>query len=166
MAKLYTLVNTPAESVQQNEPFPPSLLIDNTGLNDSNLDEVVNEYPFAKYPVSGSESYELREPAPTERAGNYTVSQIDQLQVLLTQATTLCDEMDKLVALHCYFYEAVESVSDINQACVAKTSKVRGSKVQLSLFPCWLRDCGFSVLDDMYTLQQSLRDICLKSKKL
>jgi hypothetical protein len=69
---------------------------------------------------------------------------------LVKSATELCNELDELVALHHFFYQAVEQ-------CYggAGLSFRRG----LSLFPSWLRERDLDALEALHNLQGRLRKV-------
>lgn len=67
---------------------------------------------------------------------------------LLKHTTHLCNEMDRLVALHQFFYQAVEHLFD---------EQGPSPKVGLSLFPTWLRQREIKVLESLHLLQKGLR---------
>jgi hypothetical protein len=67
---------------------------------------------------------------------------------LLKHATELCNELEELMALHNFFYQAAEHSLD-NQSLSFKTG--------LSIFPRWLRERDLTVLENVHQLQQGLK---------
>ncbi|MBL4827252.1 MAG: hypothetical protein JKY66_06000 [Spongiibacteraceae bacterium] len=69
---------------------------------------------------------------------------------LLKHTTALCDELNELMALHHFFYQATEHFFP-NEGLSFK----RG----LSLFPSWLRERDINALDAINQIQEGLRQI-------
>ncbi|MBL4828258.1 MAG: hypothetical protein JKY66_11210 [Spongiibacteraceae bacterium] len=69
---------------------------------------------------------------------------------LLKHTTTLCDEMNELMALHHFFYQAAEHFFP---------SEGLSFRRGLSLFPCWLRERDLNALDAINQIQEGLREI-------
>jgi hypothetical protein len=151
MVKLYTLLgNTDTESLP------------------SSYSTSTTEYQIANKSTRGCGVYEIREPSPVSEHQPSDHHPTKQIQHLLNQATALCDDLDELIALHYCFYEAVESVYDLQREQASKTQK-KGSKKSrdnpaLSVFPLWLRERDITMLDAVHSLQESLRTTCKKSK--
>ena len=72
------------------------------------------------------------------------------LSDITAQATALCNELDELMALHHFYYQATEHYFNDR-----KPSFKRG----LSLFPSMLRERDVSILDRIHQLQEQLREI-------
>jgi hypothetical protein len=68
---------------------------------------------------------------------------------LLKQATALCDDLDKLLAMQYHFYLAVE------HCLSARSIPYRND---LSFYPRFLHEKGVDVSETLHTLQQELRD--------
>ena len=67
---------------------------------------------------------------------------------LLKQATELCDELDDLMAMHHFFYRAVEYYFNDGKTPF---------RLGLSLFPSWLREQDIDVQERVHRLQEALR---------
>jgi hypothetical protein len=67
---------------------------------------------------------------------------------LLQQVTALCNELDELMTLHHFFYQATEHFFE---------DKTLSFRRGLSLFPSWLRERDIVVLETTHRLQQALR---------
>ena len=72
------------------------------------------------------------------------------LSEVTAQATALCNELDELMTLHHFFYQATEHYFKDR-----KPSFKRG----LSLLPSMLRERDVSILDRVHQLQEQLRQI-------
>jgi hypothetical protein len=67
---------------------------------------------------------------------------------LLKHATDLCNELDELMTLHHFYYQAAEHFFS-DQGLSFK----RG----LALFPSWLRERDINALESLHELQEGLR---------
>ena len=76
---------------------------------------------------------------------------------LLQQTTALCNELDELMTLHHFFYQAAEHFFR-DQGLSFKTG--------LSLVPAWLRERDIKVLEKLHQLQEELRAASVLSQKL
>lgn len=72
------------------------------------------------------------------------------LSELLEQTTTLCNELDELMCVHHFYYQAVEWYFGEQTS-----TELRG----LSLMPQWLHQRNSEVLNAAHQLQQYLRDL-------
>ena len=72
------------------------------------------------------------------------------LSDVTAQATALCNELDELMTLHHFFYQATEHYFNDR-----KPAFKRG----LSLFPGMLRERDMSILNRVHQLQEQLREI-------
>jgi hypothetical protein len=69
---------------------------------------------------------------------------------LVMQATKPCDELEDLMALHYFFYQAVEHFFN---------DQGQSFRRWLSLFTSWLRERDLDALDAINELQEGLRVI-------
>jgi hypothetical protein len=69
---------------------------------------------------------------------------------LLQRATALCNELDELMTLHHFFYQAAEHFFE---------DKTLSFRRGLSLFPAWLRERDVDVLEATHQLQEALRAV-------
>jgi hypothetical protein len=67
---------------------------------------------------------------------------------LLKHTTELCNELDELMTLHHFFYQAAEHFF---------SDQGLSFKAGLSLFPGWLRERDLNVLENIHQLQEGLR---------
>lgn len=72
--------------------------------------------------------------------------------VLLKKATTLCNDMDELMAVHHYFYRAVED------SCSGMRKNLRGESC-LPVFSQWLARMGRDAVKSVYCIQEELRSV-------
>jgi hypothetical protein len=70
---------------------------------------------------------------------------------LLKSVTVLCNEMDELIMLHAFYYQAAECVFNDKE-----WPALRG----LSLFPQWLHERDTQALNSVHAFQQALRSAC------
>ena len=72
------------------------------------------------------------------------------LSNITAQATALCNELDELMTLHHFFYQATEHYFN---------DRKPSFKQGLSLLPSMLRERDLTIVDRVHQLQQQLREI-------
>ena len=84
----------------------------------------------------------------SEQDSTQSASKVLPPSELLKHTTELCNELDELMTLHHFFYQAAEHFFS-DQGLSFKTG--------LSLFPAWLRERDIHALNSLHQLQEGLR---------